>query len=121
MNTNNFAETWERYVSSWKSDSDPQRQALFESCLDVDCQYTDPLIQAKGWQELAAYMRDFHKQIPGGHFVTTYFLAHHGKSIAKWEMRNQDAVVLGEGVSYGEYSAQGKLRSMTGFFDAPPS
>ena len=69
------------------------------------------------WDELINYMLDFHKQVPGGHFVTNYFLAHNDQSIAKWEMKNGEAQVIGEGISYGKYNKNGKLISMTGFFE----
>jgi len=114
-----FQKTWETYVSSWKADSLEEKTALFEASLDTNCHYRDPLSTAKGWDELAGYMNAFHQQIPGGHFVTTWFLAHNQRSIAKWEMRNAQEVVLGEGISYGEYNDQGKLLTMTGFFETP--
>ncbi len=76
-------------------------------------------MKTTGWDALVAYMLDFHKQIPGGHFVTSYFLAHNKQSIAKWEMRNGEDAVMGEGISYGKYNEAGKLISMTGFFETP--
>src|SRR4051812_43253851 len=94
---------WEQYVTSWKTESPAEKQALFEACLAPNCVYTDPLTQATGWQELLAYMVEFHAQVPGGHFVTEQFIAHHGKSIARWRMLNGAAAVMGEGISYGEY------------------
>jgi len=114
-----FRETWENYVSSWKAKTAPEKRFLFASCLDTACDYNDPTAKTKGWDELVTYMLDFHKQIPGGHFITTYFLAHSNKSIAKWEMRNGENVVLGDGISYGEYNEKGNLVSMTGFFEVP--
>lgn len=87
--------------------------------MDDLCTYNDPLIKTIGWDELLPYMLDFHKQVPGGHFITTYFLAHHDQSIAKWEMKNGQNEVIGEGVSYGQYNDSGKLISMTGFFETP--
>lgn len=117
--SNNFKATWETYASSWKMSSSAHKRALFKKCLDSACQYHDPLIKTKGWDELEAYMRDFHRKIPGGHFVTTNFLAHSNKSIACWELRNGENVMLGDGVSYGEYNENGKLVSMTGFFEPP--
>ena len=107
---------WERYVASWRAPSEAEKRALFASCLAESCIYTDPLMRADGWDELAAYMRQFAEQVPGGHFVTEYFLAHHGKSIARWKMLNADAVQIGEGISYGEYDAEDRLTAMTGFF-----
>ena len=117
--SHNFKDTWETYVSTWNVDDAAQKRALFTQCLDPACRYNDPLINTHGWDELETYMLDFHQKIPGGHFVTTYFLAHSNKSIAKWEMRNADNIVLGDGISCGEYHKNGKLIAMTGFFETP--
>ncbi len=114
-----YKDTWENYVASWKVASVEEKKELFRISLDAECQYTDPLAKTKGWDELADYMINFHKQIPGGHFVTTYFLAHSNKSIARWEMRNGESAVLSDGISYGEYSDSGKLTAMTGFYETP--
>jgi hypothetical protein len=110
---------WERYVMSWKVSSATEKRAIYASCLAPDCVYTDPLVQAKGWDELLQYMLDFQQQIPGGHFLTEQFIEHHQRSIARWKMLNADAVAIGDGVSYAEYDAQGRLVAMTGFFEPP--
>jgi hypothetical protein len=60
---------WERYVASWSAQSATEKERLFAGCLAPDCVYTDPLTRAQGWLELAAYMVEFHRQVPGGHFV----------------------------------------------------
>ncbi|MCH9686820.1 MAG: nuclear transport factor 2 family protein [Deltaproteobacteria bacterium] len=112
--------TWEQYVSSWKAASAEAKRALFERCLSPRCVYTDPTTKADGWDALLSYMLEFHRQVPGGHFVTTYFRAHHGRSIARWNMVDGEGTVLGDGTSYGQYDEAGKLTAMVGFFDAPP-
>lgn len=116
---NDFEKTWETYTSSWKAETSDSKRAIFGECLDTECAYYDPLIKTIGWDELVAYMLDFHQQIPGGYFVTNYFLAHNNQSIAKWEMKNGENAVIGEGISYGKYNENGKLVSMTGFFETP--
>lgn len=116
---NDMNTTWETYAASWKAETDADKQACFEQALAPDCVYSDPMTQARGWDELTAYMNQFHSQVPGGHFVTTEFMAHHGRSLAKWEMRDGNDTVLGDGVSYGEYNNDGKLLSMSGFFAVP--
>ncbi len=104
-------------MSSWKVQSRDEKFNLYKTCLDPLCIYTDPLGQVKGWDELVNTMLDFHQQIPGGHFATTWFLAHHDRCIAKWQMLNTEGNMLSEGISYGEFNSQGKLSSMTGFFE----
>lgn len=110
---------WERYTTAWKAPSKAAKLAALEGSVDAACTYQDPLAAAAGYEQLVAYMLDFHRQVPGGHFVTTYFQAHHDRSIAKWNMVDGSGRVIGDGVSFGEYSADGRLRTMTGFFEPP--
>ncbi len=116
--TSDERQIWERYVASWKTSDEGQKKALLEGCVSPKCLYTDPLAQARGWAELLAHMAAFHAQVPGAYFVTEYFLAHHGRSIARWKMLNAAQLEIGEGISYGEYDEQQRLVTMTGFFQA---
>lgn len=116
MNTD-FKQTWDRYTATWKMTDKAERLSVFSEVLAANAIYTDPLVQTKNWDELIGYMENFHQQIPGGHFVTTYFLSHHQKSIANWEMKSGEGITIGTGTSYGEYDDQGKLLSMNGFFE----
>jgi SnoaL-like domain len=112
--------TWEKYVSAWKEVTAKGKADALRQSVAATCVYTDPATIANGHEELIAYMLAFHQQVPGGHFVTTYFLAHHDVSIAKWNMVSGDGAVIGDGVSYGKYNEQGMLVTMTGFFETPP-
>lgn len=118
---NELRAVWERYVESWKVDSPARKHEIYATCLAPACVYTDPLMQARGWDELAQYMATFHEQIPGGHFVTQEFFSHHGRSVARWKMLGGDGTLLGEGISYAEYDEQQRLVAMTGFFNPPGS
>ncbi len=118
MNSTHQA-TWDLYAASWKAEAGPEKRALFEQCLAQDCVYTDPLIRAEGWNALEGYMLEFHRQVPGGAFVTERFLSHHDTSIAVWTMVNGAGQPVGDGMSYGEYDLDGKLVRMTGFFEVP--
>ncbi len=112
--------TWEKYTATWKMHAQADRLAAFAEVLAADAVYTDPLVQARSWPALIAYMENFHQQVPGGHFVTTKFAAHHQRSIANWDLKTQDNVTVGSGISYGEYDDDGKLVSMNGFFETAP-
>lgn len=110
-------DTWETYASAWKETDPGRRRALFEAALDPKCRYRDPLTTTEGFEALAAYMDQFQSQVPGGHFVTQRYWHHSGRSATQWEMRNGAGDKLDEGVSFCEYNADGKLATMTGFFD----
>jgi hypothetical protein len=110
---------WETYVSTWKEPEMATKRALFERCLAPACVYTDPLTQARGWDALTSYMMSFHESAPGVYFATQKFTAHHGRSLAHWQMLSSTGEVLGDGSSYAEYDAEGRLLVMTGFFQVP--
>lgn len=109
--------TWETYTSAWRLAGAEAKAQVLRTSVNTDCVYRDPLIKAEGHDALINYMLEFHQQVPGGFFDTLSFRAHSGRSIATWHMRNAEGVVIGEGVSYGEYDTDGKLLEMTGFFD----
>ncbi len=121
MNSNDKRTTWENYASAWKETSKEAKHAAILSSVAPSCVYRDPDTQLEGHDALVEHMLAFHAQVPGGWFETTYFLAHHDRSIAKWNMRLPDGSLAGDGVSYGEYDESGRLITMTGFFGAPPA
>lgn len=116
---NNFENTWELCVASWKAETVAEKRELFKQALADNCIYNDPTVKTEGWDALAQHMLGFQQQILGGHFVTTSFMSHSNKSIATWALKTGDNMTLGNGISYGEYNEQGLLTSMTGFFEAP--
>jgi len=109
--------TWEIYIQSWKVTSEVEKRALFEQALAAENVYTDPMVQTTSWQALIEYMMDFNQQFQGCYFVLTDFMAHNNKSVARWNMVDVEERVLLEGISYGEYNAEGKLISETGFYE----
>ena len=114
-------QTWSSYTLAWQAQSAADRQALLARSLHPECRYADPLADVIGWPALSAYMHDLQQQIPGVHFVTTRFISHHRCSMAQWQMRDAHEAVLSEGMSFGEYEADGRLIRMNGFFDTPPA
>lgn len=118
MNSNKQT-IWETYTRAWREPTREAKAAALRQSAASSCVYQDPLHIAQGHHELLDYMMDFQKQLPGGHFVTTYFLAHHASSVAKWNMVTATGQVVGEGVSFGQYDDKGALLAMTGFFEVP--
>jgi SnoaL-like domain len=102
MSERDLRATWERYVSAWKAQAAEAKHAALQASVVADCTYRDPLAVTQGHRELVEYMLGFHQQVPGGYFETVYFLAHHDRSIARWNMRDGRDAIIGEGMSYGE-------------------
>lgn len=117
--TDPYKTTWETYVAAWRSTSELEKRAALEQAVANHAEYRDPLAETKGHDSLLDYMRGFHEQAPGVFFATTYFLAHHDRSIARWNMVDANGNILGDGISYGQYGSDGKLVAMTGFFEVP--
>ena len=117
MNGNDRQITWDRYTSAWKAVDAKEKAAALATSVAPTCVYTDPLVQVDGHEALVDYMLGFHQQMPGAWFETTWFLSHHDRSIARWNMRSGEGTVVGEGISYGVYDEQGMLVAMTGFFE----
>lgn len=108
--------TWETYASAWKAvTADDKATALRESVAPT-ATYRDPLGQAQGHGALIATMIAFHQQVPGGHFVTNHFQAHHDRSIAHWTMHDAAGAPIGDGTSFATYGADGRVVEMTGFY-----
>ena len=107
----------ETYTSAWKAKSVDEKRALIGASLAKKCTYQDPLAKVSGWDELIAYMLNFHQQVPGGHFATRRFRFHHGQSVAQWDILDAQGKVIGDGISVGHYNEAGRLVTVTGFFD----
>lgn len=119
MESNSHKNTWETYTKSWSLADPSKRSQLFEQCLNPNCVYTDPLMQATGYSQLSGYMSELHKNVPGVAFVTTDFKSHHDRSLTHWNMVDGKGNILSQGVSYGLYGTDGRLMQMTGFFEPP--
>ena len=118
-NTEQHRQTWEAYAAAWQlPDAEGKARAL-RATVDPGCVYRDPLTNAEGHAALIDYMIGFHQQVPGGYFKTTSFRAHGARSVAVWNMCDAGGAVIGDGISYGEYAADGKLLAICGFFDVP--
>lgn len=112
--------SWETYTQSWKVTEEDGKMALLLDSTEPSCVYADPLTKTTNYGELLGYMKSFHEQAPGFYFKTYQFQEHHGSCVAKWQMLNADGAVMGDGVSFGEFSASGKLQKITGFFEVNP-
>ena len=116
MISNDPRETWEAYTAAWGPMPNSARLDAFKACLDEGVVYTDPNIRTVGFDELADYMGAFQRQLPGGGFASTGFALHHDSVLVHWNMINAEGVALSPGTSFGTLATDGRLVSMSGFF-----
>ena len=117
--SDNHKQTWLTYSQAWKAPTAKEKRTLMEKSLNKNCVYTDPMTQTQSWDELLAYMLKFHEDVPGGFFETVQFMTHNNRSVARWQMRNEQNETMGDGISYAEFDNDGRLKTMTGFFETP--
>lgn len=111
--------SWETYTRSWKAATAEEKRDLLDQSMVENGVYRDPLMETHTREALVDYMLDFHKQIPGGHFVTKHYQRHHNVGLVEWEMRNGEDALVSTGTSFAEFDPTGKLISATGFFEVP--
>ncbi|MGB8862104.1 MAG: nuclear transport factor 2 family protein [Ilumatobacteraceae bacterium] len=105
------------YAASWGPISRNERLAIFEQVLHEDFVYTDPNIQTTGHEQLADYMEGFQQQLPGGGFANRDLAHHHDALLMHWDMTGPDGTAISPGASFGRVHPDGRLASMTGFYE----
>jgi hypothetical protein len=109
---------WDRYAASWSLDA-AARASELPACVTGDVTYCDPNGLVQGWQALSDYMGAFQGSVPGGSFRIRSVLHHHDRSLAQWALHGLDGHALQTGTSFGLLADDGRLQTITGFFDPP--
>ena len=107
---------WQRYGRIWSAD--PQARATeLEACLAEGCSYCDVNVSIEGREALSNYMAGFQQQVKGGRFQIRSVIHHHNRMLAEWRLLGADETVLQTGRSFATIADDGRLQSITGFFD----
>lgn len=110
-------EIWETYRSCWSENDSQKRTNRLDEIMTQDFEYRDPNVELNGHTQLSEYMEQFQKEFKGASFTITDFMIHHNRSMAKWNMINEQNEVVGNGVDFAQYE-NGRLKQITGFFEA---
>jgi hypothetical protein len=106
---------WQSYSTCWSTPEGERSQTLARR-VSSDVQYRDPNVEVAGIDALSKYMDGFQRQFPGHRFQIADVVEHHGRSCARWRHLDAAGQVRGEGVSFAQHDAEGRLRDITGFF-----
>ena len=107
----------DRYCAAW-SESDPaERERLLRDVWADDATYTDPRSHTRGLEELVAHIGRVLAGRPGATVTrTTVVDSHHGLVRFGWRVIHADGTMLPEGIDFAEFSSEGKLMRVVGFF-----
>ena len=108
---------WNRYSQTWSMTA-AERLARLAEVAAADVSYTDPNVTVTGYAAFSAYMDGFQENMPGASFRIAHVFEHHGRTLAHWTMHNGDGEEIGTGTSFAELGDDGRLKAITGFFNA---
>ena len=111
----------ERYIASWNETDALRRRNLIEDVYTEHARYTDPMVDAKGWQAIDATIAAVQEMFPGHRFgVAGVVDAHHDTLRFHWHLAAPGAaepLVIGFDVAAME---EGRIRQVFGFLDKVP-
>ena len=109
-----------RYIALWNETDAVRRQQMLEAGWTVDACYVDPVMQARGHEEINGLVGAVHQRFPGFSFALAGKADAHGDRLRfSWTLGPGDAADLIQGTDFAQVEA-GKLRSVTGFLDKIP-
>jgi hypothetical protein len=108
---------WQRYARIWSSQASLRTSEL-EACLTEACVYCDANGVQQGRDALSRYMGGFQDSVKGGSFEILSVLHHHDRMLAEWRLVGANGAVMQTGRSFATVAGDGRLQSITGFFDA---
>jgi hypothetical protein len=110
------------YFAMWNETDSAARTALIERAWSPDARYVDPMLEADGHAGLDQMVEGVQAQFPGHRFRRLSGVdVHHDRVRFAWDLVAPDGAVTVAGVDIGELAADGRLRSITGFFGEPPA
>ncbi|OOG42638.1 nuclear transport factor 2 family protein [Rhodanobacter sp. C05] len=111
----------EKYLQGWNETDALRRRALIEDVYAEHATYTDPLIEARGWEAIDATIAAVQSMFPGHVFrLAGNVDAHHDIARFHWHLAEPGAdepLVIGFDVAVLD---EGRIRQVHGFLDKVP-
>ena len=111
----------QRYINGWNETDSLRRRALIEETYAEHAVYTEPMIDARGWEAIDATIAAVQNMFPGHQFsVAGEVDAHHEMLRFHWHLvapGTDEPLVIGFDVATLE---DGRIRQVYGFLDKVP-
>lgn len=110
-----------RYLDCWNETDPAARRQLIDEVWTMDAEYTDPLAQARGRDEIDATIGAVQQQFPGLVFSLAGPIdAHHQQARFTWGLGPEGAEPLVIGFDVAVTDEHDKIRTVLGFLDKVP-
>jgi hypothetical protein len=120
-NTTSIEQMVDGYFAMWNEQDAVERRAVIAQTWSDDARYVDPMFEADSRDGLDALVAGVHQQFPGHEFRLVGAIdAHHDCARWGWELVPVDGgAPVAAGVDFARLAADGRLQSVTGFFQQP--
>lgn len=109
------------YGDAWNEVDEQARRAQLRQSLTEDAVYCDPTVEVTGPDALAEHIAQTRREFAGFHIDrTSGFEEHHGHGRFAWRMVSDAGEVIVEGFDVVRIAADGRFRSIIGFFGPFP-
>jgi hypothetical protein len=116
--TTDHTELADRYIAVWNETDPGRRRALIARTWAEGARYRDPLLSSDGADGIDAMVAAVHDKYPGHAFRRTSDVdAHNGALRFRWELAPEGGPVLASGIDFATVAEDGRLATVTGFFD----
>jgi hypothetical protein len=106
------------YVASWHEADPAKRAELVEKAWAPEARMVDPLLDLKGYEELATLAPLLAEHYPGHQIRRTSAVdAHHGFCRFTWELVGPDGSPAITGIDVCSIADDGRLQGLVAFFD----
>jgi hypothetical protein len=115
------ATTVQNYIAAWNERDAEQRRALVGQTFAEDADYLDPLVQGEGQDGIDEMIAGVQQQYADYRFeLASGADAHNDRVRFSWQLvGNGDGQPVATGYDFATLTADGRLRSVTGFLETP--
>jgi uncharacterized protein YndB with AHSA1/START domain len=107
----------DEFIAAWGETDPGKRGTMLAQCFEPDGLYRDAYGYVPGVGGLNTFLGNAQKFMPGLTLARTGPVRHaHGQICYQWTMTGPDGTVMASGMSAGECTPEGRIRSLTGFW-----
>ena len=116
--TVDFTPLADRYIAMWNETDAPRRRRLIAELWTETARYRDPLLTGDGPDGIDAMVAAVQQKYPAHRFHRTGAVDSHHQSLRfPWALKAEGEPPFVIGLDVGEVAGDGRLQSVTGFFD----